>query len=335
MKPSKNRVYCYGSHRTKMLFESKAKADNFIAYNSKGILEENGKAPIRSYYCRLCGGYHVTSNPSVISGETLDQRDQELLKLANNYNKGEEEFKQKHGKILEDINKAKKQIYLGNFEDIAKLYNEFQVNQKFLLGLSLKIRTKYIQLRQKIEILKNIADQLSELSLEEIKTKLETEDLSKDAQKIMNGYFILQRCAKNIERINELMVEKRWEEAQSLIPKFREEMPNMKGVEIVSSCITQYRKELANLEIIISSSKKKEKERNQAVSDEEYKQTILSIIDHIEKAKQFLEHGDQDNSESQLEIAEFLLSDFMAEDDNTKLLRSQIEEWKKKLESTL
>ena len=44
-----------------MLFETQAKADNFIKYNSEGILEENGKAPVRSYYCEMCGGYHVTS----------------------------------------------------------------------------------------------------------------------------------------------------------------------------------------------------------------------------------------------------------------------------------
>ena len=40
MRPTKNRVYCYGCQRSKMLFESKAKADNFIAYNSEGMLED-------------------------------------------------------------------------------------------------------------------------------------------------------------------------------------------------------------------------------------------------------------------------------------------------------
>ena len=47
-----------------MLFESQAKADNFILYNKEEIEEENGKAPVRSYYCRLRGGWHVTSSLS-------------------------------------------------------------------------------------------------------------------------------------------------------------------------------------------------------------------------------------------------------------------------------
>jgi hypothetical protein len=43
-----------------MLFREQSEADNFIKYNHGGILEENGKAPVRSYYCELCCGYHVT-----------------------------------------------------------------------------------------------------------------------------------------------------------------------------------------------------------------------------------------------------------------------------------
>ena len=61
MKPSKNKVYCYGCGRTKMLFESEKKALNFIKYNNLDILEESGKAPSRVYYCDLCCGYHLTS----------------------------------------------------------------------------------------------------------------------------------------------------------------------------------------------------------------------------------------------------------------------------------
>ena len=139
MRPTKNRVYCYGSQRSKMLFESKAKADNFIAYNSEGILEENGKAPVRSYYCELCGGYHVTSNPSTVVGERLNQRDQKMVEQISNYKKGAEDYKLMHKEVSESIDKAKRQIYLGNFEYIDQLYEEFQIDQDFLLKLPLKI----------------------------------------------------------------------------------------------------------------------------------------------------------------------------------------------------
>lgn len=62
MKPKRNRVYCKELGRTKMLFPSEKKADNFIRFNADEMIEETGKAPIRSYYCKSCDGWHVTSN---------------------------------------------------------------------------------------------------------------------------------------------------------------------------------------------------------------------------------------------------------------------------------
>lgn len=62
-----------------MLFETKSKADNFIKFNKDNILEENGYAPVRSYYCEFCCGYHVTSNSSVETGERLDKIEHNIL----------------------------------------------------------------------------------------------------------------------------------------------------------------------------------------------------------------------------------------------------------------
>lgn len=78
MKPKKNQIFCVACGRPKMLFETKAKADNFIKFNSSEMMEESGKAPIRSYYCEICGGYHVTSNNSKTHSEWLDIRDKVL-----------------------------------------------------------------------------------------------------------------------------------------------------------------------------------------------------------------------------------------------------------------
>jgi len=44
-----------------MLFESQKKAENFMQYNSKEILNESGYAPVRSYHCIACDGWHLTS----------------------------------------------------------------------------------------------------------------------------------------------------------------------------------------------------------------------------------------------------------------------------------
>lgn len=79
MKPTKNHIYCAASHKHKIQFETKKKADNFIAYNGEEILEETGFAPVRSYYCAVCCCWHVTSNPSLEAGERMDRRDQKSM----------------------------------------------------------------------------------------------------------------------------------------------------------------------------------------------------------------------------------------------------------------
>ena len=61
MKPTKNRVFCKDSGRTKMLFDTEKKADIFIKFNSEEIMTESAYSPIRSYYCIFCNGWHVTS----------------------------------------------------------------------------------------------------------------------------------------------------------------------------------------------------------------------------------------------------------------------------------
>lgn len=61
MKPKRNRIFCRDCNRYKTLFESESKADNFIKFNHEEIEACSGHAPNRSYYCRSCAGWHVTS----------------------------------------------------------------------------------------------------------------------------------------------------------------------------------------------------------------------------------------------------------------------------------
>ena len=62
MKP-KRRVYCYLANRQKMCFETEGEALKFIEYNSKNPKEwDQGKVPVRAYYCSLCCGWHITSH---------------------------------------------------------------------------------------------------------------------------------------------------------------------------------------------------------------------------------------------------------------------------------
>ena len=57
MKP-KHRIFCPICQRAKMVFETEEKAMRFIEYNAKDF--ESGVAPIRAYYCKGCGGWHLT-----------------------------------------------------------------------------------------------------------------------------------------------------------------------------------------------------------------------------------------------------------------------------------
>ena len=238
---------------------------------------------------------------------------------------------------------------MGNFEYIEELYEEFQIDQDFLLKLPLKTRAKYVQLHQKVEILKEVADQMNELlqlPREDIEEKLTIENPSKREKElatIVRGYFLMQDCNDGIVNIHQLTEEEKWVEARNALQSLRTEMPELKGSAIVKEYLTRYQQELVKLEKDIADRKKeaKKKEPMPKVAKDEsekkpprgeyYKASILSVIERIEKVKQAFEQNDLDTCENELEIAEFLMDDFSFEDDNTKLLRSQIEMWKKKI----
>ena len=137
MKPTKNQIFCVACGRPKMLFETKAKADNFIKFNSSEIMEESGKAPIRSYYCEICGGYHVTSNNSKTYAEWLDIRDKVLaeevdrrikanLKPESNQKQTNQEPKSKGAKenkldILEQLEQSDILMTKGMLDEAGEL----------------------------------------------------------------------------------------------------------------------------------------------------------------------------------------------------------------------
>ena len=137
MKPTKNQIFCVACGRPKMLFETKAKADNFIKFNSSEMMEESGKAPIRSYYCEICGGYHVTSNNSKTHAEWLDNRDKVLaeevdrrvkanLKSESNQKQTNQEPKSKGAKenkldILEQLEQSDILMTKGMLDEAGEL----------------------------------------------------------------------------------------------------------------------------------------------------------------------------------------------------------------------
>ena len=107
MKPIKNRIFCMECQRPKMLFESKSKAINFIKFNSDEIKNENGIAPIRVYFCKSCGGWHVTSRIRPVS---------ERIQIRN--------FIGKAYRLLGDKSWASAQRFLCYAANSLKIVNE-------------------------------------------------------------------------------------------------------------------------------------------------------------------------------------------------------------------
>lgn len=59
-RPCNNLVHCHNCRKSKYLFGSKKEADLFIEYHHDAIMRQSGYAPVRSYFCSFCGGWHVT-----------------------------------------------------------------------------------------------------------------------------------------------------------------------------------------------------------------------------------------------------------------------------------
>ena len=163
IKPSKNLVYCFACKKRKMLFEEKSGADNFIKYNQGGILEENGKAPVRSYYCELCCGYHVTSNPSTEYGEKMDNKDNLLIHEIASITKAMDSFKLLGRDLAIRIQNCKELMYMGNFQEIQALHNELLSYRVFLVKLPLESKTKFATLFRSTDFLYDIASTMDDM----------------------------------------------------------------------------------------------------------------------------------------------------------------------------
>lgn len=158
MKPTKNRVYCNDCGKTKMLFDTEKKADNFIAFNQEEIRKEAGYAPQRSYFCLFCGGWHITS----IKEEIGKSKNEELLEqlLIEKANKKEktpcEKFKINHQENRDKL-----------FLEIESKIKELDNNEKELF-----FNEQISILNKEIEAISNSTNQNDKELLKELRQKL-------------------------------------------------------------------------------------------------------------------------------------------------------------------
>ncbi len=345
MKPKNNIVHCYGCHRSKMLFETKAKADNFIKYNKDNILEENGFAPVRSYYCEFCCGYHVTSNSSTAVGEMINEKEHEILMQFDSSILVESEFNKFYNDALSKIDQAESNLLVGDFSKIEKLSEEIgnlRTKYKVLHHLPNKKREKFVNITKKIEALENLASKVKSIinkDEKEINSFLSidnpTEEQSKLIQ-IVKGFLLTNYVVKEIERIESFVKEGEIEKAFEYKENLR--LYVCSRIDIRKSK-TECNKKINELEHIISQ-KRKEIEANTPISEEEspisvramdeksYKSKVLEIINILEEIKRLYDDGDFDTCETKIDIADFILSEICTEDDNTRTLKLLINKWK-------
>lgn len=160
MKPTKNKVFCKDCERTKMLFDTEKKAENFIKFNKAEIEEESGFAPQRCYYCIFCGGWHLTSIKDKIGSSKKEQllekylSEKKATKIKNQPKSSKIENQKKRNKIINELESkikemdtSQKELFFA--ENINTLNKEIE---QLLNSNSITEKEKLKDLRQRLEI---------------------------------------------------------------------------------------------------------------------------------------------------------------------------------------
>ena len=75
------------------------------------------------------------------------------------------------------------------------------------------------------------------------------------------------------------------------------------------------------------------KKAQQYFNKKEYKSAILSLIERLEIIQKTFNDGDYDTCETALEIAYYMLDEIQANDDNTTLIKRQLDQWTERINS--
>lgn len=332
-----------------MLFETKSKADNFIKYNKEIILEEKGYAPVRSYYCEFCCGYHVTSNSSIEVGERLNKKEHELLLQFSPTNFGDLDFNDFYNDVLIKISQAESLLYEGNFQKVEQLHKEIynlRIKNKVLLRLPAQKRDKFLRLSQKIDSLHSFAERIKEITEKNddvLNEYLSCEHPSEEQISlipIIKGILLMRQVLKEIAAIQILIDEGNTTKAQELKDDLRHTVANREDVRknMKTACNKiineiEYKISQKRKEIIATTPPIEEKILINSPLQERpsYKTTIVEIINILEEVKTCFDDGNIEFCETKIDVADFLFSEIDVEDTNTEIIKKYIEMWKQKI----
>ena len=345
MKPIKNHIYCIGCRKSKMLFETQAKADNFIKYNSEGIKEENGKAPVRSYYCEFCGGYHVTSNPSALEGERLNTRDQQKMKQVERYGYLVEEVKKLQAYLLKKNEEIRILLCCGESDRAQDIIDvcSFELDDFFernncTKNTGILTSNKLMRCRQRLEILESMVPMVQKIESGNYDSE---EMLALDKKAILNNAIQLKKIRDAIEESTVQASKGQKEEALTELERSKDFLADVRGVGH-KDIENKYRKLLTDMETKIQSGGlqsssdsnmnidrpvTKETVKHSKIDQETYRKTILELIERLDQIKASYENGNYEDCISKIEVGYMKLEGLGVEDENVELLKRQFEKW--------
>jgi len=321
-----------------MLFPSKKKADNFMEYNNEEILEETGKAPVRSYFCELCGGYHVTSNPSEEEGERMDLAIQSKIYRYREASKNVDEIKRIRHLISDRIAKAREYLNFGLVGEAEDLLDICEIDLDDLKKLDpsgvrvMRSSSKIFKLRTKIEKIKEYVNYDESQILKLLKD--DSCKKSKAAKSNFSNILAVKRISKLLALVDGHLEGKDYKMVESLLTQCRELINEFSG-EGKITIKEKFERIVSDLENQIKTSKLRPKYKHsnssslediyrQAYTDPQYRDAVLFVIERIELAVKAYEQQDIDSCETHIEIANFLIDELKVIDDNTIMLKNQI-----------
>ena len=330
-----------------MFFSTQEKADNFIKFNKEEILDEKGRAPVRSYYCRLCNGFHVTSNPSLTEGELKDKSDEKLLQDVLKCIEFE-----KNNKLKKKVDKESLEYYYNLFtSDIhvkaekarsAMLYGRFTLSESLLIecldtvkattwppNLEALIKQRCDAINDGFRIIE-CAKSLLSLSPDERDRSIAALDTSKQEmfQIIISNHLALDAIEKELDIIKDLLNKKETKGVLERLDQCVATLAEMKNIYKQRKLLSDYESRINELKRTLHLLKESDKETSK--KEQDYKNTLLDLIEQLKKIEDLYNNGNYLECRNLIDLSIMTLDDLDVVDDNTKLLRIHFDAWEEK-----
>ncbi len=281
--------FCPECGHTKLRFETQKKADNFIKFNAEEILEENGKAPDRSYYCPLCCAWHVTSNPNKEACESSAKIKVKLLDKRIEAQK----IKKENSKFQ---NLGKK-LFAQEFLKLEELFGMGNLGEANDLVELIELQLTHYKCKKRVFFVKK---------LEELKRYLANKNAEKfvllpmDSPQFKNDVMVI---IDNFKVVYESISDCSWKIAMSLLNENNVLLNNLKqqccDVSKLMPYQTKYLKILESEEV---------KFELLPMNTSFFKPLVMKVIGNLEVISQHIENNEPDAAEVLLEENEGIMN---------------------------